>query len=883
MLSSTRSFSSLASLVALLVTVPAVAQAPAPPKPPQQPARPAAQPAPAPQRGPAAPAQPAAPAKPAPVPEPPTPGAAEPPPTSMDAIVKALDTPYRPKPGGHQVKFNLQDADLAELVNHISGLTGKRFIYGPKVRQIKVTVVSPTPVSINEAYEAFLSILEANGMTVVPQGQFLKIVDSGGIVNQTTPVYSRGAPVPDTDRFVTRLYRARNVSANEVSQLLGKFKSKEGDISVYEPGGLIIMTDRGSNINRMVRILEEVDVTGEGAQMWIEPVHYGTSGEVAKQINEIFELGGPGGGKGAGGLQRVIADEQTNSLIVVGTEDSYNKLLELLRRIDSAPAAQGNIHVLPLQHAVAEELAATLTQMLSGVGQRGQAGAPGGGGIIAGLFEGEVRVTADKPTNSLVVTSSGRDFAQLRLVIEKLDQPRRQVFIEAVIMDVSVERTTQLGLAYHGGTQVNPFGAGDSLLVAGFQPLKSIAPGPEQLQGAALGVRGPDIAGTQNTFPGLAGLSIPAFGIILNALATSGDVNILATPHILATDNTPAEINVGENIPLQTNFAGLPNLGSLAGLAGGAGAQQGGAGGLAALGALGGFGGFGSAPRQDVGIRIKVTPHVNDDHQVRFEIEEEFSQPGPAAGNLGVVSITQRTANTTVIVDDQQTVVIGGLMRDSLEKTRTKIPVLGDLPVLGFLFRESHTRMRKANLLLIMTPYVILDQADLRKVFERKMQERQEFLDRYFVFTSDWEPPQDFSRTNGLVEEIRQSYRKLAERLLLEAESQPRAKGQHVGTIPIALAGAVRTGPAPAVAGPQGGPPPAAVPGAPQEGEQAPRRRRRRREGAQPGAQPPQQQAPPGVQGAPPPGGPPPMQPQGAVSPVQINPVARSVNVERTE
>src|SRR5688572_7556586 len=154
------------------------------------------------------------------------PGAKGPLPQSMESIAKAVDTPYRPKPGGHRIKFNLEDADLAELVNHISGLTGKRFIYGSKVRKVSITVVSPTPVTLAEAYEAFLSVLQANGLTVVPQGEFLKIVDSGGVVQSVPPLYSRAAPVPNTDAYVTRLYRLKSVSPGEVANLLSKFKSK---------------------------------------------------------------------------------------------------------------------------------------------------------------------------------------------------------------------------------------------------------------------------------------------------------------------------------------------------------------------------------------------------------------------------------------------------------------------------------------------------------------------------------------------------------------------------------------------------------------------------------------------------------------------------------
>ena len=494
------------------------------------------------------------------------PGAAGPLPTTMEKIATATDVPFHPQPGGHLVKFNLQDADLAELVNHISGLTGKRFIYGAKVRQIKATVVSPEPVTLEEAYQAFLSILDANGMTIVPHGRFLKIIDSGGVVTQPTPVIARGEPVPDSDRFVTRLYRLEHVSTDEAIALLGKFKSKDGDISVYTPGRLLIITDTATQVRRLMRIVEEIDVGGSGQHMWIEPVRNGSAQELAKRVNELFELGtapaAPGAAPGskANGLNKVIPDEQTNSLIVVGTEDSYLRLLEVLKRLDSQTTESGKIHVLPLQHAIAEEMSQTLNQMLGGAGATRSAQTPGvTGGTAQGTFEGDLRVTADKSTNSLIITSSNRDYATMRLVIDKLDHSRRQVFIEAVIMDLSVSESTQLGMAFHGGTPL-----GDSLLLGGFQATKSVGfpSDPSLLQGFAAGVRGPALAGTANLLP--TGQSIPAFGVVLNALASSGRSNILATPNIIATDNVAAEISIGENIPLQTNVGG--GASALAGL-----------------------------------------------------------------------------------------------------------------------------------------------------------------------------------------------------------------------------------------------------------------------------------------------------------------------------
>jgi general secretion pathway protein D len=697
--------------------------------------------------------------------------------------------PFIPQPGGQLVKFNLQDADLAELVNHISGLTGKRFIFGDKIRQIKATVVSPEPVTLEEAYQAFLSILDANGMTVVPHGRFLKIIDSGGVTGQPTPLITRGEPVPDSDRYVTRLCRLQHVTPEEASALLTKFKSKDGDISVYGPGRLLIITDTATQVRRLMRLVEEIDVGGSGQHMWIEDVHNGSAQELAKQLNEIFDLGvggaaGPGGASAnanakSGGLNKVVADEQKNALLIVGTEEAYLRLLEVLKRLDSEATETGRVHVLPLQHAIADEMAQTLNQMLGGAGGGASAGgrAPGAAaptGAAAGIFEGELRVTADKSTNSLIITSSNRDYAAMRLVVEKLDHARRQVFIEAVIMDLSVADSTTLGMSFHGGSTLGA--ANDSLLLGGFQASNSIGfPADSSLlQGFAAGIRGPALANTTNILG--TGLSIPEFGVVMNAVATSGRSNILATPHIIATDNVAAEISVGENIPLQTNAgSGLSALTSAAGAAG-------------AAGLLGSLAGAGAAPRTDVGNKIKITPHINESNQVRLEIDQESSAQGATSGTLGAVSITKRTANTTVIVQDQQTVVIGGLMSDSYTTTRTKVPVLGDLPLLGALFRTSTVDKSKKNLLLVLTPHVIRDQDDLRKIFEKKIQERQEFLDRYFVFSGeDWKPPHDWSRTNGLVEEIRKSYAEVADQERVERESQRQALPPREPSEPIEL------------------------------------------------------------------------------------------------
>jgi general secretion pathway protein D len=743
---------------------------------------------------------------------------------------------YRPMPPGAPVTFNLEDADLPDLVRLISQITGKRFILPGKARSIKATVYAPTKVTAAEAYNAFLSILELNGMTVVPSGRYLKIVESAGIENQPIPTYTGGSATPGDDRYVTRMHRVENVSAEDVAQLLSRFKTREGNVTAYAPTNTVIMTDLGSNIRRMLRLVEAIDVGRTGEQIWIEQIHYANATELAARLQEIFPVGQPSGGGGGGAPQqpqpprpgraaraaaaqqgatagatvgsrsgetritKILPDERTNSLIILATERAYLRILELIRQLDVPLEGEGRIHVHYVQHGDAEEISSTLSSLISGQGgagaargaQAGQAAGAGGAAAASGaLFEGEIRVVAHKPSNALVITSSLHDYAALRRVIERLDERRRQVFIEAVIMELSVNRSRTLGLSFHGG--IAGFPEDGSLALFGANagpdpPPSSLAFPADQssLTGLALGVRGPNIPESQQ----LIGLSIPAFGVVLNALATSGDANILSTPHIIAMDNVEAEITVGENVPLQTNLGlgglgggGLGGLGALAGLAG---AEGQGAAGLAGLAGLaGGFGG--AVPRQDVGTTIRITPHINDADEVRMEIQEEISQAGSSTeGTAGVRSLSKRTAKTELVVRDAQTVVIGGLMRDEVVNNETKVPILGDIPLIGVLFRTNTRITQKTNLLLFLTPYIIRDSSDLRAIFERKMRERQEFIDRFFVFGDhDYDPPVDYSRTRGLVQEIINELGEIAvERELLEAlRAQP--PPEHVPRPPV--------------------------------------------------------------------------------------------------
>ena len=618
-----------------------------------------------------------------------------------------------------------------------------------------------------------------------------------------------GQGTPNEERYVTRVQRLAHVSADDASSVLGHFKSKDGDITVYGPGNLLIITDTGTNIRRMMQIVEDIDVGGVGDQIWIEPIYYSAASDVANRLNDVFDLhassggsssSGAAGGKGgaAGGvpsragsgasdihIAKIIPDDRSNSLIIVSTERAYLRVLEFIKRIDVPHSGEGEIHVLPLQHADAVDLAKTLNEIITGATQAstqpgGTATARPGGAIpLTGVFESGVKISADKATNSVVVTSSLRDYAALRVVVDQLDQPRRQVFIEAVIMDLTISRTNQLGMSYHAGdVSTSPLGTGQVTTYGGLNPFRSIllpSSTDTSLEGFALGIRGPGLSGTENLFG--TGVSIPAFGILINAMASTNDADILSTPHILATDNVKAEISVGQNIALQQNAPSYGSTGSAAS-------------GLSALG----IGSTGTtAPRQDIGTKITITPHLNDSNEVRLEVVEEISDVtgSQPQGSLGTIPFAKRTANTQLVVKDQQTVVIGGLVRNHVARADTKIPILGDIPVLGALFRSSSDSLDKTNLLLILTPHIIRDQDDLRVIFERKMQERQEFLDHYFVFSdqTDYKPPIDYSRVSGLLEEIRQSYSSVEERKRIDELTRPRGIKTHEPGEPIEMPG----------------------------------------------------------------------------------------------
>jgi general secretion pathway protein D len=704
------------------------------------------------------------------------------------------------------VILSFDKRDLTELIQFVSQELGRNFILPERVGG-KVTLLSNAPVPIDEVWNVFVAALDANNWSLYQVGHYWKLVEKKQSPRTNIPTMLQpGEEAASTEQMVTKLFKLKYVEADQMRNVLNFFISKDADLQIFPPDTLII-SDLGLNMRRLDHLIEQLDVPGGSEEIHIVSVQYAAAQELAQKLTEIFQAqqtgsktGGPRqigvaepiqpvqpgqlGGvfaqnqASSGGpvqVSKIIAEERTNKLIVIAGGKSFARVAELIKQLD-VPSSEGGVHVYYLENAKAEDVAATMQSLAQGLsssasGSRGRvpgAGAtapvpaPGGassGAASAELFSGQVKITADKNTNSLVVIASQADYRNLVKVVERLDIRRRQVFVEAVIMEVNLENDTDFGVSAHGGELINNVNfrgtQGSAPLVVG-----SELGGLSSLGGiSSLASLGGFLAGIQGPAITVAGVSIPSFSIVLNALQSSSDVNVISTPHVIMTDNTEGEITVGQNVPFQAGYTAGSSLGGIASTLGAAGTTgaNGGLGNTAAL--LGGLGGLTSgliAPiqRQNVELRLRIKPQINESDFVRLEVDEQTEEIASVDKTLGPTT-SKRTAKTTVVAKDQETVVIGGMIQDRVTKSVQKIPVLGSLPLLGWLFRNESTKKQKTNLLLFLTPYIIRDQSDYRRIFERKMAERAEFVKRFYGDETNYETPVDYTRKLGPLSRLR--------------------------------------------------------------------------------------------------------------------------------
>ena len=592
------------------------------------------------------------------------------------------------------VTIDFNNVDIAIFIKFISELTGKNFVIDKAVRG-KVTIISPTKISVKEAYKVFESVLEVHGYTTVPSGSIIKIIPAVQARSKDIETRLRKEAISPEDKVITQLIPLKYADPNDLKKLFAPLISKSSVIVSYPPTGMLIVTDVLSNIKRLLRITEVIDVEGIGEEISIIPLKHAAASVIAKSINTLFQRAVRRVKKGVprGPVVRIIPDERTNSLITLASENDSIKIKRLIQLLDrETPRGEGNIHVYYLQNANAEDLAKILMSIPS---EQKKATKKGKQPILSK----ETQIVADKATNSLIITAKRDEFVVLEEVIKKLDIPRRMVYIEALIMEVSVDKDFKLGVEWRGATQTGSIGDGAIAPIlgsgglgekGGYTAFPSIDPKTGTIgfpTGFLMGVLGAGIKIGDFVFPTL--------GAVLQAYQHDTDVHVLSTPQILTTDNEEAEIIVGKNVPYitkkDTTSADVD---------------------------------YTTYEYKDVGVTLKITPQISQDRFVRLNIFQEVTRLIETEGtSTGYPTTYKRTAQTTVIVKDSNTVVIGGLIGDDTTNIGYQVPCLGDIPLLGYLFKSSSTRGEKTNLFIFLTPHIIENPEEAKKVYQEKKEE----------------------------------------------------------------------------------------------------------------------------------------------------------------
>ncbi len=576
-------------------------------------------------------------------------------------------------------KINLKNADIRELVTQVSAITGKSFIIDPRVKG-DVTIVSNVNMSEESVYQLFLSVLQVHGYAAVQAGSAIKIV-------QTVLAKQNSNPQDfisdlESQELVTRVIRVANAPSDEMVKVLRPLIPQYGHIAALSEPNVLIISDHASNINRLVEIIDRVDVADslevavvDLKEAWVEDL-----------VRLLEDLAPEQIGKSAKGPNRVsiVASERTNSLVIKGERLTVARVKALIAQLDVPANRSGTIKVIRLAHSDATKMAEILSNLISS-----QSGKTEGTMV-------DVSIQADESINALVIRADPANMIDLMDIIESLDVRRLQVLIEAAIVEVTADFSRQLG---------SELALGDSS--SGTTPLGLTAPTgtlAQVLQGLSVPSGGLAAPTSLGDSPLIAGGRLSetgtSFAFIIRALASNSDVNLLSTPSITTMDNEEAKIVVGQNVPFRT--------------------------GSTVTGSQGTTNPFTTIQREDVGLTLEVTPHINSNNLVRLLIHQEVSEVD--ASSLSVIGsqaaadliTNKRTIDTTILVDDGEVIILGGLIRDKETEGEIRVPVLGSIPILGSLFRSRTLSLEKQNLLVFLRPTVLKSNADISSAIERK-------------------------------------------------------------------------------------------------------------------------------------------------------------------
>jgi general secretion pathway protein D len=579
---------------------------------------------------------------------------------------------------------NYKDADLAQIIEAVSAVTGKNFIVDPRVRA-QVTMLSSTPMSPAAFYEAFLSILQVHGFVAVPSGDVIKIIPDANA--RQVPANDLPSSVSATsDEIVTQVVAVKNVSAAQLVPILRPLIPQYGHLAAYPASNMLIISDRASNVNRMVRIIQRIDQTGD-ENIDVIPMQHASASEVVRIVNTLYTSAAAEGG----GMPTVkmVADDRTNSVLVSGEASQRLRLKTLITHLDTPLEAGGDTQVRYLRYADAEKISQKLREQVQGIAAAAP-GAPGGAPAAGGGGGGDKSVTiwAEPNTNALVVTAPPKVMRSVMSIVDRLDIRRAQVLVEAILVEMSADKAMDLGINW---LILDRDADGNTLPAGGFvQPVDGTGIG-QILQG----VLDPD---SVTSLP--SGLTLglgqitdsgTSWAALIRALNGIGNTNIIATPSIVTLDNEEAEIKIAQEVPFVTGQ-------------------------YTSQGVSGGNNGvvnpFQTINRQEVGNILKITPQINEGDSVLLKISQEASNIA-ASAQVAVDLITnKRTISTNVLVEDGGILVLGGLISEELRESKAQVPFLGSIPLLGELFKTRSVDKVKTNLMVFIRPRIIRDGTD---------------------------------------------------------------------------------------------------------------------------------------------------------------------------
>src|SRR5882724_317193 len=598
---------------------------------------------------------------------------------------------------GPTITPNYKDADLSQIIQAVSEVTGKNFIIDPRVNA-KVTMLSATPMSPAAFYEAFLSVLQVYGYVAVPAGKVIKIVPNTDA--RQLPANDLPNDVSRTsDEIVTQIISMKNVSAAQLVPILRPLIPQYGQLAAYAAGNMLIISDRASNVSRIVRIVQRMDESGD-EPIEVIALHNASAADVVRIVNSLNQ--GGQGAEAAGAAAKIVADDRTNSILLTGEKSQRLKLKALIINMDTPLATGGDTQVRYLRYADAEKIADKLKGQATATA-KAQGGPPtaGTGGGTPNV-DASVTIWADVSTNALIITAPPKIMKSLMAVIDKLDIRRAQVQVEAIIVEIDVNKSSSLGVQWllDGG---NNYGYGvTNLPTTGGTSIVDLAsavlgattgttatiPTTTTVTGITTGGISSSTVGTGATFAlGRYNANTKkGFAALIQAIRSDGSSNIISTPSLITMNNEEAEVKVTQEIPLIT---GSFNSSTAS--------------------VNGNTSPFTTIQREEVGTILKVTPHINEGNSVQLKIEQEDSSPGAKLANSADISTTKRSIKTPVLIEDGGVIVLGGLMSDTVLESEDRVPGLGSIPLIGNLFKSRSGSRQKKNLLVFIRPKILRD------------------------------------------------------------------------------------------------------------------------------------------------------------------------------